>query len=78
MVVLQETTIYYLCMSTIRQFIKDNIYENTERSITGTILQEVLLKMVDRDVFLTEEEYGALVDAGLVDPDKIYHIYEEE
>ncbi len=64
-------------MSTIRQFIKDNIYENTERSITGTILQEVLLKMVDRDVFLTEEEYDALVDAGLVDPDKIYHIYEE-
>ena len=77
MVVLQEATIYYLCMSNIRQFIKDNIYENTDRSITGTILQEVLLKMVDRDVFLTEDEYNALIDAGLVDSDKIYHIYEE-
>jgi len=64
-------------MSDIRQFIKDNIYENNENDITGTILQEVLLKMVDRDVFLTENEYNALVDAGLVDPDKIYHIYEE-
>ncbi len=77
MVVLREATIYYLCMSDIKQLIKDNIFENNERFITGTVLQETLLAMVGRDVFLTEDEYNALVDAGLVDPDKIYHIYEE-
>lgn len=77
MVVLIEATIYYLCMSDIKQLIKDNIFENNERFITGTVLQETLLAMVGRDVFLTEDEYNALVDAGLVDPDKIYHIYEE-
>ena len=64
-------------MSDIKQLIKDNIFENNERFITGTVLQETLLAMVGRDVFLTEDEYNALVDAGLVDPDKIYHIYEE-
>lgn len=44
--------------------------------ISGDILQSVLLAMFDRDVFLTQDEYDALVSHGLVDEDKIYYIYE--
>ena len=77
MVVLVKTTIYYLCMSDIKQEIISKIYDNHDQLITGDILQEVLLDMVDRDVFLTEQEYQLLVDEHRVDPDKIYHIYEE-
>ncbi len=85
MVVLYEATIYYLCMSTIKETIKQNIrtniFENPERRITGQVMQDVLLNMVDgivdRDVFLSEDEYDALVESGQVDPDKIYHVYEE-
>jgi len=46
-------------------------------AITGDVLQKVLLDMFDRDVFLTEDEYNALVQSGQIDEDKIYHIYEE-
>ena len=56
----------------------NNIKNNDRHSITGDILQRVLLDMYDRDVFLTQEEYDDLVERGHVDPDKIYHIYEEE
>ncbi len=45
--------------------------------ITGDILQGVLLDMFDRDVFLTESEYNDLVESGQVDPDKIYHVFED-
>ena len=62
----------------VRQLIQDNIYDNDERSITGDVLQDVLLAMVDRDVFLSESEYNLLVELGRVDEDKIYHIYEDE
>ena len=65
-------------MSNIRQEIKDNIYNNSTGDISGGVLQRVLLAMVDRDVFLSESEYNALVEHGMVDEDKIYHIYEDE
>ncbi len=63
--------------SNIRQEIINNIKTNDARSITGDVLQEVLLDMFDRDVFLTQDEYDHLADQGLIDEDKIYHIYEE-
>lgn len=79
MVVLKKTTFYYLYMdSNIRQKIIDTIKSNDSRSITGNTLQRVLLDMFDRDVFLTQDEYDDLVERGLIDDDKIYHIYEEE
>lgn len=71
---------YYLYMSRnsdIRQQIIDNIYNNNKMYITGDRLQNVLLLMFDRDVFLTQDQYDNLVEQGLVDIDKIYHIYEE-
>ena len=64
--------------SNIRQKIIDTIKSNDSRSITGDVLQEVLLDMFDRDAFLTQDEYDNLVERGLIDVDKIYHIYEEE
>jgi hypothetical protein len=64
-------------MSNIRQEIINRIYENSHMAITGDVLQKVLLDMFDRDVFLTEDEYNALVQSGQIDEDKIYHIYEE-
>ena len=67
---------------TIIKNIKKHIFENPNRLITGQVMQDVLVDMVneiiDRDVFLTEEEYDALVESEQVDPDKIYHIYENE
>lgn len=79
MVVSAETTIYYLYMnSNIRQEIINIIKTNDSRLITGNTLQGVLLDMFDRDVFLTQTEYDRLVDRGLIDEDKIYHIYEED
>lgn len=63
--------------SDIRQDIIDKIKENYNYEITGDVLQQVLLEMFDRDVFLTQEEYDYLISRGLVDDDKIYHIYEE-
>lgn len=65
-------------MSNIRQDIINIIKTNKQRAISGDVLQGVLLEMFDRDVFLTQEEYNALVIEGSVDPDKIYHIYENE
>lgn len=64
--------------SNTRQLIIDKIYDNSSEAITGDVLQGVLLAMFDRDVFLTESEYNYLVESGLVDEDKIYHVYEEE
>jgi hypothetical protein len=64
--------------SNIRQEIINTIKTNDSRLITGNILQGVLLDMFDRDVFLTQTEYDRLVDRGLIDEDKIYHIYEED
>jgi hypothetical protein len=64
-------------MSTVKQIIQTQIVDNEERRISGSLLQNVLVAMVDRDVFLTEYEYNQLVTRGLVDEDKIYHIYEE-
>ena len=64
-------------MSNTRQEIIDTIHNNDRQLITGDVLQRVLLDMFDRDVFLTQEEYDALVAGGLIDEDKIYHIYEE-
>lgn len=79
MVVSAGTTIYYLYMnSNIRQEIINIIKTNDSRLITGNTLQGVLLDMFDRDVFLTQTEYDRLVDRGLIDEDKIYHIYEED
>lgn len=65
-------------MDNIRQEIIDTIKNNDKQSITGNVLQHVLLDMYDRDVFLTQEDYDELVETGEVDSDKIYHIYEEE
>lgn len=64
--------------SNIRQEIINTIKTNDARLITGNVLQGVLLDMFDRDVFLTQAEYDRLADQGLIDDDKIYHIYEEE
>lgn len=64
--------------SNTRQEIIDKIKTNDKRLISGNILQGVLLDMFDRDVFLTQDEYDQLVDRGLIDEDKIYHIYEED
>lgn len=64
-------------MSNIRQDIIDTIYTNADRIITGDLLQGILLEIFDRDVFLTESEYTTLVNNGEVDPDLIYHTYEE-
>lgn len=64
-------------MSNIRQDIIDNIRNNGDRLITGDLLQSVLLEMFDRDVFLSEDAYTNLVQRGEIDPDKIYHTYEE-
>ena len=64
-------------MSNTRQEIIDKIKSNDRRAITGNILQGVLLDMFDRDVFLTQDQYDELVSSGLIDEDKIYHIYEE-
>lgn len=71
------TVFYYLYMSDIRNEIIRKIRDNKQGLISGDLLQEVLLDIFDRDVFLTEDEYNALVERGLVDEDKIYHIYEE-
>lgn len=71
------TVFYYLYMSDIRNEIIRKIRDNKQGLISGDLLQEVLLDIFDRDVFLTEEEYNSLVERGLVDEDKIYHIYEE-
>lgn len=35
-------------------------------------------KMMEKRVWLTQDEYDALVDAGTIDPDTEYNIYEEE
>ena len=65
----------------IIQEIISKIRSNDRRLITGDMLQGVLLDMfdysVDIDVFLTQAEYDTLVDRGAIDPEKIYHIYEE-
>lgn len=65
-------------MSNIIQEIEQDINDNEERHITGSILQRVLKDMVNRDVFLSETEYNTLVEQGQVDDDKIYHVYEDE
>lgn len=64
--------------SHIRNEIIDNIKENYNYEITGDLLQQVLLDMFDRDVFLTQDEYDALKESGLLDDDKIYYIYEDD
>jgi len=64
--------------SHIRNEIIDNIKENYNYEITGDLLQQVLLDMFDRDVFLTQDEYDALIESGLLDDDKIYYIYEDD
>lgn len=64
--------------SHIRNEIIDNIKENYNYEITGDLLQRVLLDMFDRDVFLTQDEYDALKESGLLDDDKIYYIYEDD
>ena len=33
---------------------------------------------LDKDVLISEDEYDALVEAGEVDPNKIYYVYDEE
>lgn len=63
--------------SNIRNQIIDKIYTNKEGAITGNLLQDVLLLMFDRDVFLSESAYDKLVKDGEVDEDKIYHLYED-
>ena len=65
-------------MSNIIQEIEQDINDNEERHITGSILQRVLKDMVNRDVFLSESEYNTLVEHGDIDDDKIYHVYEDE
>ena len=65
-------------MSNIILEIEQDINDNEERHITGSILQRVLKDMVNRDVFLSETEYNTLVEQGQVDDDKIYHVYEDE
>lgn len=65
-------------MSTVKQIIQTQIVDNEERRISGSLLQNVLVAMVDRDVFLSEREYNDLVESGHVDEDKIYHVYEDE
>ena len=63
--------------SNIRNQIVNTIINNKTGEITGNVLQDVLLGMFDRDVFLSEDEYDALVAHGDIDEDKIYHVYEE-
>lgn len=63
--------------SNIRNQIVNTIINNKTGEITGKVLQDVLLGMFDRDVFLSEDEYDALVAHGDIDEDKIYHVYEE-
>lgn len=62
----------------LRDVIRASIYANGRELITGSILQAVLLAMVDalgNIAFMTEEEYNALEtkEAG-----KIYYIYESQ
>ena len=65
-------------MSNIIQKILDKIKDNEDRAITGSVLQDVLIDMVNRDVFLSESQYNELILSGTVDEDKIYHVYEDE
>jgi len=65
-------------MSTVKQIIQTQIVDNEERRISGSLLQNVLVAMVDRDVFLSESEYNTLVENHQIDDDKIYHVYEDE
>jgi len=41
-------------------------------------LANAISSIVDSDIYLTESEYEALVEAGEVDPDKRYFTYEDE
>lgn len=63
------------------------VYKNGEGKITGEVLNSVLIDIIsfieDRVtalkedlVFITEEEYEALVNSGTVDENKIYFILE--
>ena len=64
-------------MSKIENQIRNKIYTNTEGAISGNILQDVLMLILNRDVFLSESAYNKLVRDGEVDEDKIYHVYED-
>ncbi len=61
----------------IRNQIINKIRNNKSGLITGDLLQNVLLLIFDRDVFLSEDQYNALISRGEIDEDKIYHVYEE-
>lgn len=63
------------------------VYKNGEGKITGEVLNSVLIDIIsfiedrvtalkDDLVFITEEEYEALVNSGTVDENKIYFILE--
>lgn len=58
----------------------DIIYINLEPIVLGALDSLVgrITALEERDVWLTEEEYEALVVAELIDPNKVYHTYEEE
>lgn len=63
------------------------VYKNGEGKITGEVLNSVLIDIIsfiegrvtalkEDLVFITEEEYEALVNSGTVDENKIYFILE--
>lgn len=58
----------------------DVVYIDLEPIVLGALdsLVARITALEARDVWLTEDEYEALSDAGLIDPNKVYHTYEEE
>lgn len=41
-------------------------------------LVTAVIELQSKDVWLSETEYDILVQGGEVDPDKVYHVYEDE
>lgn len=62
----------------LKEIIRENISTNGRQLITGSVLQAVLLAMVEvlgNIEFLTEAQYDALETK---EADKIYYIYENQ
>lgn len=55
-----------------------NVYDQRMDGIEDEIEELEVAVAGNREAFLTQEEYNALVDAGTIDPDTKYYIYEDQ
>lgn len=58
----------------------DVVYIDLEPLVDGALdnLVSRITALEARDVWLTEDEYEIMREAGTLDPNKVYHTYEEE